>query len=226
MNNAGFGVCPYCKEKVRITANKCRYCYSDLTEDIELYKDKAPNRLVPLKTSSTKNTRNFWWMKGLAAIVVLLVLMLVGLSINKISDQKKEEEVAVKKPTVVNTGHEIIDTWVNASNFLTSKQGGLYTLHGEFLGVLSASDTFQDLSSIEAKANELKIIDPPPVLQDLFIKYLVGIDLIVDSANYAKQGDWDMATPTLNKGLDLSSESLEKMYERVMEELEKALKED
>jgi hypothetical protein len=226
MNDGEFKDCPYCKEKIRAKASKCRYCHSDLTEAEGLNNNIDIKNTVITEAPLGKNIWSMWWMKSIVGIIIVLILTLAVFSMSKLSNQMKED-VAVKGqgPTVVNTGNETIDTWVNASNFLSSKQGGLYALHGEFLSVLSADESFQNLADIEAKANELRSIDVPVVLQDLFANYLAGIDLLVDSANYAKNGDWDMAGFSLDSGSEITIEVLGNMSERVAEELGKALEE-
>lgn len=218
MDNNEFKTCPYCGEDIKVKAVKCRYCHSTLTESTGSEKVEVKLEKQPIgDTNIKKPIWGIWWVKGLFVVVPIGIILLLGLSVNKIYDQRKEEQYVQE----IEAGDEAIDTWVNAHNFITNNAEGLLTMHGDFIDVWSTENT--SLSTVEEKAKYLRERDVPEVLQDLYELYLVGIDLLVESTMNAEQGDYGSARVAMATGDEIAMDAIQKMADRASEGLTNAL---
>jgi hypothetical protein len=132
---------------------------------------------------------------------MILILLVIGCSDSKTN----------------NTEEEALDEWVEAFNFLSSKEYGLLALLEE-ISLPSSDEAEADIDHLKLQIENARSKEPPDMLRDLYGRFLAGIDLLEEGINAYEEKDYQSSLSNFESGLDTLYRSTEMMLNRVTEE--------
>lgn len=142
-------------------------------------------------------------MRRTASLLFLMILILLVIGC---SDSKTN-----------NTEEEALDEWVEAFNFLSSKEYGLLALLEE-ISLPSSDEAEADIDHLKLQIENARSKEPPDMLRDLYGRFLAGIDLLEEGINAYEEKDYQSSLSNFESGLDTLYRSTEMMLNRVTEE--------